>query len=73
MLADGYQDAVWFHIIRITLLFGVVIAVTAWVIFRSWHSGNECVKCGFDIRSDPDKCPKCGAVPTKDSPPDYSN
>jgi hypothetical protein len=50
-------------------LFGATIMVT-WLPYRQVRRRRLhglCVRCGYDLRGSPEKCPECGTVPK--SPP----
>jgi hypothetical protein len=42
-----------------------VLRLRAWHRRRSAQRGGLCLKCGYDLRATPDRCPECGAIPAK--------
>ena len=50
----------------LVLLFAIAPTLAAWRRWRSrpLHSGL-CAACGYDLRATPERCPECGAVPSK--------
>jgi hypothetical protein len=42
------------------------IAIPEWQ--RRHRDPTLCIKCGYDLRATPNRCPECGAVPSKSMP-----
>jgi hypothetical protein len=51
-------------LILITTLAGVLLAGGAVRLLRmaSRRANHLCVRCGYDLRATPDRCPECGAA-----------
>jgi uncharacterized membrane protein HdeD (DUF308 family) len=45
--------------------FYAVVRITRALSTRRRDSHGICVACGYDMRSTPDRCSECGAVPTQ--------
>ena len=43
----------------------VLVPVVGKLRRRRLRDGSRCVKCGYDVRATPNRCPECGAVPVK--------
>lgn len=63
LILNTYSAPFW----SVCLLF--LVAPTLWtlsVLRRSGEQSGRCVRCGYDLRATPDRCPECGApVPQK--------
>lgn len=44
---------------------GPLCRFIAWRRSKGRRRENVCVKCGYDLRATPDRCPECGTVPCK--------
>ncbi|MGA3068214.1 MAG: hypothetical protein ABSF29_15325 [Tepidisphaeraceae bacterium] len=55
--------------VSLWLIFGSrgIVRVVMWARISAMSRGGEvyCLKCGYDIRATPDRCPECGTVPPK--------
>jgi hypothetical protein len=51
----------------------IAIVLAAWVVDRFLYiqtrrkrkASDCCIRCGYDLRATPDRCPECGTFPTK--------
>jgi hypothetical protein len=55
---------IWIVLSALVIVWGVrnMKRRRAWVRFYA----GQCIRCGYDLRATPGKCPECGAVPTRE-------
>jgi hypothetical protein len=50
------------HVLLLTLMVPVTHAIHIRKT-RLRRTNNCCLKCGYDLRASPSRCPECGAIP----------
>jgi hypothetical protein len=55
----------WFLIAVFGILPAIALVRYISIIRQRSRCGSFCVRCGYDLRATPDRCPECGAIPTK--------
>jgi len=64
------QRGRWWQGIIFAGVLGIIGALNFFVarraaVYAHRQSSRLCVKCGYDLRATPDRCPECGSVPEK--------
>ncbi|MGD0767769.1 MAG: hypothetical protein ABSB42_06185 [Tepidisphaeraceae bacterium] len=55
---------VWVTLVTAVLpIWWGILSGRNWRVRRNSASPHSCVRCGYDLRATPDRCPECGAIP----------
>ena len=55
----------FYFVIVSTGLFNAIVIGRHYILRKRSSLPNACSTCGYDLRSTPDRCPECGAMPLK--------
>ena len=63
--AAGLPAWWWFGLgaAYVSLTIGVVRLSVEERRYRRWFKSGACLRCGYDLRATPNKCPECGLAP----------
>ena len=61
--ATVWQFAIPLWTVAVPISVGLAVAVGRDLRRRRQATTGRCVRCGYDLRASPDRCPECGTAP----------